>query len=91
MLVVQGNGAVGRAFIHQMPQVEEGTEKTSQRTRKGGSFMASSGRKKVASRLASKRKSSSTATEIFEGHGCTRERRGKREGVRVGAEKRPSR
>ena len=67
MLVVQGNGVVGWTFIHQMPQLEEKTKKTSQRTRKGESFMASSGQKKVASRLASKQKSSSTVTEIFEG------------------------
>ena len=91
MLVVQGNGAIGWAFIHQIPQVEERTEKTSQRTRKGASFMASPGRKKVASRLASKRKSGSTATEILESNRCRRERRSNRKGVRVGAEKRPNR
>ena len=53
--------------------------------------MASLSRKKVASRLASKRKSSSAATEFFKGNRSRRERRGKREGVRMGAEKRPGR
>ena len=36
MLVVQGNGAVGWALIHQLPQMEERTKKASQRTRKEG-------------------------------------------------------
>lgn len=87
MLVVQGNGAVGWAVIHQMPKVEKRTERASQQTRKGGSFMAGSGRKKVASWLASKRKSSSTATEILESNRCRIERRSKRKGATMGAEK----
>lgn len=36
MLVVQGKTAIGQAFLHQMPQMEERTKKTSQRTRKEG-------------------------------------------------------
>ena len=50
--------------------------------------MASSGREKMASRFASKRKSSSAAAGVFKEEG---ERRSEREGGRMGAKKRPSR
>ena len=63
------------AFVHEMTQVEKTTEKTSQRTRERGSFMASSGREKVAGRLARKRKSSSDAAEILKDNRSRRERR----------------
>ena len=71
MLVVQGNGAIGRAFVHQMPQMEK---RTGQRTRKGGGYMASSGREKMASWTTSKQKSSSAATEFYRGNRSRRER-----------------
>ncbi len=89
VLVVQGNGPIGWAFIHQMPEMEERAKKTSQGIRKGRSFMASSGRKKMASRFTSKQKSSSTTIEIFTSNRCRR-KRGCKRGVRGGAEKWPS-
>lgn len=53
--------------------------------------MANPGREKMASRLASERKSNSAATEIVESNRSRKEGRSRREGVRMGAEKRPSR
>ena len=75
MLVVQGSSTVGWAFIHKMPQVEERTEKTSQRARERGSFMASSRQEEMAGRPARKRKSISAAAEILKDKRCRGERR----------------
>ena len=52
--------------------------------------MAGSGREEMAGRPASKRNSSSAATEIFESDRHRRKRRGEGKRVGVGAEKRPS-
>lgn len=48
--------------------------------------MASSGGENMTSWIANKRKSSSTATQISEGNRSRGDRRGKREGARMGAE-----
>ena len=53
--------------------------------------MASSGRKKMAGRLASKRKSGDTATQIFRSDRGKSERRSEGEKGRVGTKERPSR
>ena len=56
MLVVQGNDVVGRAFIHQMPQLKEKTKKTSQKTRKKGVLQqAQAKRRWLADLLANKK------------------------------------
>ncbi len=91
MLVVQRGTTVGWAFVYKMPQVEETTEKTSERTREKGDSMADSRREKVGGQPVRKRKSSSTATEIFRNNRRGRERRSQRKGVRMGAEKWSSR
>lgn len=59
MLVVQGNDAISWAFVYELSQVEEGTKKTSQRTRERRGAMADSGRAKVGSQPTRKRKSGS--------------------------------
>ena len=62
-------------------------KETSWRIRKKGSYMASSGREKVASRLAHKQKSNNTTAQIFQDNKNRSERKNKRKKSKVEANK----
>lgn len=70
-----------------MPEVEKRMEETSWRIRKKGSYMASFGREKVASRLAHKQKSNNTAAQIFQDNRNRSKRKNKGKRSKVEANK----
>lgn len=85
--MVQRSTTIGSIFVYKMPQLDETIKKTRGKTREKGDFITHSTQEKLNDRLIIKRKSSSTAIEIFRDNRRRREKKSQKKGIRIGAEK----